>query len=195
MYAAGVPAEVRATGLSAQGTKRALATWEEEAFSWSPDVVVLNYGRSESVSGFLPQRLDRRVPSGAFARRSRRVADHLVRLVERIQMVGSPLVLVMELAPPSASTSQQSPGMAARVTAMNAALADVVRRADLPHVRLFPTNALLADGDDSGPDAPEAHRAIGERLAEIIVEWAHEAGLVGTTDISVVGREIRAVPE
>ena len=49
--------------------------------------------------------------------------------------------------------------------------------------------------DDSGPDAPEAHRAIGERLAEIIVEWAHEAGLVGTTDISVVGREIRAVPE
>jgi hypothetical protein len=187
MYAAGVPAEVRATAMSAQGTKHALATWEDEIFSWSPDVVVLNYGRSESL------------PSRAFARRSRRVADHLVRLVERIQMVGSPLVLVMELAPPSASAGQQSPGLAARVTAMNAALADVVRRVDLPHVRLFPTNALLppltAAGDDGGPDAPEAHRAIGERLAEVIIEWAGEAGLVGTTDISVVGREIRAVPE
>lgn len=239
LYAAGVPAEVRTTAMSSQRTKTGLTTWEAETFSWSPDVVVLNYGHFETVHLFLPQRLERhvhhmgdrpgpirtpyrtltrkvwrllarlqqqldlRVPHTIFKHRPRRVANDLVRLVERIQTIGSPLVLVVELTRPGKPFQKWFPGMSDRIDVMNEALADVVRRTDLPHVRYFPTNTVLApltaDGQEVNPDGghytPEAHRMIGQRMAEIIGEWAGQEGLIGTTDLSALDREIRALPE
>jgi len=239
LYAAGVPAEVRCTAMSSQRTKTGLATWEAETFSWSPDVVVLNYGHFETIHLFLPQRLERhvhhmgdrpgrfrtpyrtiirkgwrllariqqqldqRVPHTIFKHRPRRVANDLVRLVERTQMIGSPLVFVMELTTPGKSFRKWFPGMADRLEVMNGALADVVRRVDLPNVRYFPTNTvlapLMAGGEEVNPDGghytPEAHRMIGQELAARITEWAGQEGLIGATDISAMDREIRALPE
>ncbi len=239
LFAAGVPAEVRATAMASQRTKTGLATWESEMFSWSPDVVVLNYGHFETIHLFLPQRLerhahsmasrpgrlrtpyrkalrkfwrllalvqqqvDRRVKSTAFRHRPRRVADDLVCLVERTQLIGSPLVFVMELTPPGATFRKWFPGMAERMTEMNVALAEVVSRTNLPNVRHFPTNTVLAPlmsgGQEVNPDGghytPEAHRRIGEALAEQIIEWASQVGLINVTDRPTLDRGIRALPE
>ena len=216
LLARGQAADVRTTAVASQRTKTALKNWEGEIFSWSPDVVVLNYGHFETVHLFLPQRLerhanslaarpgrirspyrlvlrkfwkalasvqqrlDRALPSTMFASRPRRVADDLVLLVERIQMIGSPLVVIMDLTPPGQRFRKWFPGMAERTEVMNAALADVVRRADLPNVLHFRTNDFLVDFVQSGqevcPDGghytPEAHQAIGRALTDLILDWA-----------------------
>lgn len=239
LHAAGVPAEVRCTAMSSQRTKTGLATWEAEIFSWSPDVVVLNYGHFETIHLFLPQRLERhvhhmgdrpgrirtpyrtvirkvwrllarlqqqldqRVPHTLFKRRPGRVTADLVRLVERTQMIGSPLVFVLELTPPGAPFRKWFPGIADRIDVMNVALAEVVRRSDLPNVRLFPTGAVLApltaSGVEVNPDGghytPEAHRMIGQELAQSIIEWAGQEGLIDSMDVSAQNRDIRALPE
>jgi lysophospholipase L1-like esterase len=221
LYAAGVPAEVRCTAMASQRTKEAFKTWEQETFSWSPDVVVLTYGYMEIIHLFLPQplerhanslaarpglvrtpyrtalhkfwkllarlqqRLDRRLPR-LFMRRRLRAASDMFQLVERIQMIGSPLVLIMELTPPGPPFRKWFPGLAERMDLTNEALRDVVRRTDLPNVRFFPTNTVLAPlmavGEvvpDGGHYTPEAHRVIAAALAEEILEWARQEGLVG----------------
>lgn len=238
LYAAGIPAEVRTTAMASQRTKTALKNWEGEVFSWSPDVVILNYGHFETIHLFLPQplerhahslrdrpgrirtpyrtalrkvwkvlallqqRLDRTLPATMFRNRPRRVADDLVRLIERIQMIGSPLVLVMELTPPGPRFRSWFPGMAVRMELMNEALRDVVRRADRPNVRYFTTNTVLAPlmaaGEvtpDGGHYTPEAHRAIAERLAEEIRSFAEQEGLIGTESPTVPNHEIHALPD
>jgi lysophospholipase L1-like esterase len=151
----------------------------------------------------LQQQLDLRVDSTFFKGRPRRVTADLVRLVERVQYIGSPLVFIVELTPPGASFRKWFPGMAERTAEINKALAEVVRRTDLPNVRYFPTNTLLAplmaDGQEVNPDGghftPEAHRMIGERLAEEIIEWAAQEGLIDNADVSAHDRGIRAVPD
>jgi lysophospholipase L1-like esterase len=71
--------------------------------------------------------------------------------------------------------------MAARIEVMNAAIKAVVDAVDDPNVRYFTTSDLVehyADGDIDAatPDGfhftAEMHRAIGEKLAEVIEEWA-----------------------
>lgn len=238
LYAAGTPAEVRSTAMASQRTKTALKTWESEVFSWSPDVVILNYGHFETVHQFLPQplerhahsmaarpgpirtpyrfalrkvwkflariqqQLDRRLPQTMFKHRPRRVANDLVRLIERIQMIGSPLVLVMELTRPGPPFQNWFPGMGARIEVMNEALKDVVRRADQPNVRHFPTNAvlapLMAEGEvtpDGGHYTPDAHRAIAAALTEEILVWARQERLIGTEQSSARSRGADALPE
>lgn len=216
LLASGQAADVKTTAVASQRTKTALKNWEGEIFSWSPDVVVLNYGHFETVHLFLPQRLerhanslaarpgrirspyrvvihkfwkslarlqrrlDRALPSTMFRSRPRRVAADLVRLTERIQMIGSPLVIVMDLTPPGPPFQNWFPGMTERTAVMNEALADVVRRVDLPNVLHFATNDFLVDFVEAGfevcPDGghytPDAHRAIGNALADVILDWA-----------------------
>lgn len=130
----------------------------------------------------MQQRLDRAVPSTIFRHRPRRVLTDMELLVERIQMVGSPLVLIMELTPPGDRFLKWFPGIGERMEVMNQTLAEVVRRVDKPNVRLFPTSAALADlvaaGEDVVPDGghytPVAHRAIATALAQEILEWADQ---------------------
>jgi len=237
LYAAGVPAEVRCTAMASQNTQIAFRSWEREAFSWSPDVVVLTYGYMEIIHLFLPrwlerhanslaarpgpirtpyrtalrkfwkllarvqQRLDHRVPL-LFMRRRLRAASDMVQLVERIQMIGSPLVLIMELTPPGPPFQKWFPGLAERMELTNEALRDAVRRIDLPHVRFFPTNTvlapLMAEGEvvpDGGHYTPEAHRVIAAALAEEIIEWAEQEQLIATDQPHVRLREASALPE
>jgi len=237
LYAAGVPAEVRCTAMASQRTKTAFKTWEQETFTWSPDVVVLTYGYMEIIHLFLPQplerhanslaarpgpirtpyrtalhkvwkllarvqqRLDRRVPR-LFMRRRLRAASDMFELVERIQMIGSPLVLIMELTPPGPPFRKWFPGLAERMELTNETLRDVVRRTNKPNVRFFPTNTVLAPlmaaGEvvpDGGHYTPEAHRVIGAALAEEIRAWAEQERLIGTEQPSTRAREASALPD
>jgi len=116
-------------------------------------------------------------------RRSRphRVAADLERLIGHIQDLHSPLVFLFELQPPATRYRSWFPGMAERIAVMNAAIAGMVAKLDLPNVRLFRTTPLIAehadgDLDVATPDgfhySPHLHRMIGEALAREILIWA-----------------------
>ena len=146
--------------------------------------------------------LDRVLPSTMFRHRPRRVADDLVRLIERIQMIGSPLVLVMELTPPGPPFRNWFPGMAERMEVMNAALKEAVTRAQRPNVRYFPVNEVLAPlmaveevVPDGGHYTPEAHRVIGAALAEEILAWAREEGLIDAHRAAAEQRQLSGHPD
>jgi lysophospholipase L1-like esterase len=129
----------------------------------------------------LQSKADRTIDPTIRRAKSRRVAADYARLLEHIQFVQHPLVLVFELQPPAKRFSRWFPGMAARIEVMNAAIKAVVDAVDDPNVRYFTTSDLVehyADGDIDAatPDGfhftAEMHRAIGEKLAEVIEEWA-----------------------
>jgi hypothetical protein len=113
--------------------------------------------------------------------RPRRVAADLEAYIGQVQTVGSPLVLLLELLPPTQKYRHWFPGMAARIEIMNEAIAATVQKVDLPHVRLFRVSPLVdqfcgGDLDVATPDgshfSPEMHRHIGTALAREIEAWA-----------------------
>jgi hypothetical protein len=63
LYAAGFPAEVRCTAIPAEPTRFAIREWQREVLTWSPDVIILNYGHLECVHLFLPRWLERHANS------------------------------------------------------------------------------------------------------------------------------------
>ena len=119
------------------------------------------------------------MPDIVFRFKARRATLDLVRVIERIQLVGSPLVLVMELSAPGEKYRSWFPGIEQRMAFMNAQLGAVVATSDRPQVRIFPTNKVVAElaatGDPINPDGAHftarAHQAIGESLAEEIARW------------------------
>jgi hypothetical protein len=126
---------------------------------------------------------DNVVDPNMFRSRPRRVAAELARLLEHIQFVQNPLVLVFELQPPAKRFRRWFPGMPARIEVMNTAIKAVVDAAENPNVRYFTTSELVdkyADGDIDAatPDGfhftPDMHRAIGDKLAGVIEDWADE---------------------
>jgi hypothetical protein len=128
------------------------------------------------------QKLDAKVPAGAFNRRARRFTDDLERLVKNVVYISNPLVLLPEIAPPGERWSTWFPGIEKRIEMINAAMNDVVARFDLENVRVFDTRAALAPltatGHDIVPDGghytPAAHDAIGRALAGEIGPWCDE---------------------
>jgi hypothetical protein len=133
----------------------------------------------------LQQRIYRKLPvTGVFRRRSRRAARDLEQLIRRVQDVGSPLVLVMELTPPGSNYADWFPGMGERLEIVNQDFRDVVRRVGRPNVRVFPVRAVLAElsasADEISPDgahfSPAAHRTVAAALAREIGEWADTEG-------------------
>lgn len=125
-------------------------------------------------------RADTRFDSTLFRRRLRRVALDVEKVIENVQTVGSPLVLVLEVVPPGARWRSWMPGLDERTALMNTALAEAVDRIDRPNVRFVRTTEALAAqlplGEEPTPDgghySPQAHRVIGELLAGQILEWA-----------------------
>jgi hypothetical protein len=131
----------------------------------------------------LQSKADRTVNPTMFGSRPRRVAADLARLIEHIRFVQNPLLLVFELQPPAKRFRRWFPGMPARIEVMNAAIKAVVDDVDDADVRYFTTSELVdkyADGDIdvATPDGfhftSDMHRAIGEKLAGVIEEWADE---------------------
>jgi lysophospholipase L1-like esterase len=132
------------------------------------------------------QRLDGVLPATMFRHRPRRFAADMELLIQRIQMVQSPLVLVLEVSPPGETWRSWFPGIAERISETNEVLAEVVRRIDRPDVRYFPTSTALAGlvdaGEDIVPDGghytPAAHRALGAALAAEILAWSEQQPLL-----------------
>jgi hypothetical protein len=129
----------------------------------------------------LQSKADRVVNPNVRRGRPRRVAADLRRLLERFRFAQNPLVLVFELQPPAYRFRRWFPGMSARIEVMNQHIKAVVDDLADPNVRYFTTSDLVekyADGDIdvATPDGfhytPELHRAIGEKLADVIEEWA-----------------------
>jgi lysophospholipase L1-like esterase len=128
----------------------------------------------------LQARADKRFNSTLFERRLRRVGADVQQLIEHVQTVASPLVLVLEVVPPGQRWWSWMPGLTERTAVMNDALAEAVARVDKPNVRFIRTSGVLADrlGPDEEPTpdgghySARAHRVIGETLAAEIVEWA-----------------------
>lgn len=134
----------------------------------------------------LQQRVMRHLPASTFLfrQRARRAALDLERLTRRIQDVGSPLVLFMELTPPGETYADWFPGLGERLEEMNDAMRGVVRRIDRPNVRFFATSDALAELVSSGEPVnsdgahftPAAHRAVAAALAGEIAKWVDEEG-------------------
>lgn len=221
LLAARQPAEVRCVAVPAELTKAAYRTWPSEVLAWSPDVVILEYGRMECIHLFLPRALERFAHSLAKRPHPGRQAlrQHLVRpmwkalahaqkaadqslplesrlsmwrvrrgirdiegIIGRIRSVASPLVLILEAAPFGSIYDGWYPKANPRVEIMNGLMQDLVRKLDEPDVRFVPLNHLWADlvaeGKDVCPDgghfSPELHRAVGEELGRIVLEWTEK---------------------
>lgn len=125
------------------------------------------------------QRIDGHVPAALFRLRARRFAADLVHLIGRIQMVGSPLVLVPQIPATGERWVKWFPNIGHRIEAMNEALTSAVDQVDRDNVRYFPTGSVLAEltatGHDIVPDGghftPAAHELIGRALAQEILPW------------------------
>lgn len=129
-------------------------------------------------------------------RRHEKVVADLETYVRHVRTVGRPLVHLVELLPPHERYVSWFPGMPRRIATMNAALEDLVRRFDDPEVR-FVRVADLVDSVAGGdlavaiPDgfhySPAMHRAVGERIAASIEEWADgQPHLTGRTTAAPV---------
>jgi lysophospholipase L1-like esterase len=126
----------------------------------------------------LQSRLDRALPP-TLRHRERAVVRDLARVVERARSVGRPLVLVLDVLPPNAHGANWFPGMAARVAAMNGALARFVESTGDPDVRLVRLGPIAGStAGDPVPDgfhfSPALHAALGATLAATIGEWAED---------------------
>lgn len=129
----------------------------------------------------LQAKLDSTIDPTVRRSRPRNVAADLERYITHVQKVGSPLVILFELLPPSARYRSWFPGMTARMAEMNTAISRMVTKVDLPNVTYFRVSELVAEhaGGDlevATPDgfhySPEMHREIGTALASQIDEWA-----------------------
>lgn len=128
----------------------------------------------------IQSRVDGRLSPVLFARRLRRIATDVETLVQHLQTVGSPLVLVMEVVPPGRRWQSWFPGLVERTAFVNAELEAAVRRVDRPNVRFVRTvpalTAQLEPGEEPTPDgghySARAHRVLGELLGREILEWA-----------------------
>lgn len=125
-------------------------------------------------------RVDARFNSTLFGRKLRRVALDVEKVIQNVQTVGSPLVLVLEVVPPGKRWRSWMPGLDERTALMNRELAAAVERVGKPNVRFVRTTVALAaqldPGEEATPDgghySPRAHRVIGELLAREILDWA-----------------------
>lgn len=128
----------------------------------------------------LQSRLDGRINPQLFSWRPRRVAADLQRLIENIQTVGSPLVLVMGILPPARKWWSWMPGLRERTAVMNAALQAMTDGFAQPHIRFFRvsdvTDGRLGEDEEPNPDgghySARVHRMIGEALAAEVMKWA-----------------------
>jgi lysophospholipase L1-like esterase len=111
----------------------------------------------------------------------RRFRNTLDRLLWQSRADGRPLVLVLDIEAPGEILHHFLPGIDKRHALYQQLLEDVVTRVGDPEVRLIRISEVAA-GVESGaaPDGmhytPAGHRAIGERLADEVLDWLRERG-------------------
>jgi hypothetical protein len=128
----------------------------------------------------LQAKADSRYPMIRKAPTRRMVAD-LERYLTQVQLVGSPMVLLMELHQATKRRLKWFPGLNVRLDRVNEVTAEMVARLDKPNIRFFPVRELIDkhfDGDydvaisDGFHFSPDLHRVVGSALAQEISEWA-----------------------
>lgn len=126
----------------------------------------------------LQRRLDKLLNPGPYRVKPKRILRELERFVEQVQIVGSPLVLVMDTWPLSSRWVEWFPGMQTRTIELRGQIHEWIANHADPQVRLFPVSELLQrhDLDVALPDgvhyAAFVHREIAESLSIVIREWA-----------------------
>lgn len=130
------------------------------------------------------QRYDRALPAPLARRLARHRAQTVVAMIERyvakVDRYSSPLYVVMGLAEPGPLYRSWFPGVADRMTVIDAALRDLVRRRSSPRMVYLEVWDEVAAWDERGVDprpdgahyTPEFHEVVGDRLAEVIRTWA-----------------------
>ncbi|NRQ49340.1 hypothetical protein [Aeromicrobium stalagmiti] len=137
------------------------------------------------------QKIDRALPTSVARRRVRRVAADYERLLKRLQMLASPLILVLDIPGPNATWQQWFPGMAPRIGLVNEQLEQLVERIDKPNVRLFRLTDVTAEFEARGEEVcsdgahftPAVHAAIGEKLGQEILGWARTQTHLGPAQV------------
>lgn len=118
-------------------------------------------------------------------RRIRRMVADLDRLIDQIDRVQHPLVLLPLLVPATGMWAEWFPGVNHRIDATNAAFTALVEGLGKANVRTFDAHAAalaagIEPGDDLTPDgghySAAAHRAVGEALAVEVAAWAAGVG-------------------
>jgi lysophospholipase L1-like esterase len=112
-------------------------------------------------------------------RRHRRVAAEVREVIRHSRTACAPLVLVPTIHQPGAPWRRWFPGAGARMRTMNETLTALVRDIGDPDVRIFPlaelVDGLAVDGGEPSPDGghftPAVHQAVGQAMAEAILEW------------------------
>ena len=128
------------------------------------------------------QKIDRSLPLPSTLWRVNRGIKDIEGIIARIRSVASPLVLLPEIPPFGKVYDDWFPRANDRVEIMNGLLRDLVRKLDDPDIRFVPLahlwDPLIAEGQDACPDGghftPELHRAVGEALGQVVVEWAEK---------------------
>lgn len=114
-------------------------------------------------------------------RRMRRALADVAGYIKMTQQVASPLMLVMEIHPPSGIKRDWYGGWTERTAKLNEGLREVVAKAGRPNVRFVEVSDLMAQFEPNEPEdlwadgihfSPAFHRAVGEKLAGIADEWA-----------------------
>ncbi|MEO6886002.1 MAG: hypothetical protein ABI232_06920 [Jatrophihabitantaceae bacterium] len=130
----------------------------------------------------LQAKLDLRLNSLMFASRPKRVAADLERLITHASGVSSPLIILLELLPPTGKGRSWFPGMTERIDMMNQTIAAMVARLDNPNVRIFPVSDAVTrhvpEGENPTPDGfhytATLHREVGKELAAEILSWVEK---------------------
>lgn len=120
-----------------------------------------------------------------------RFAASMRSLIHGLRYELRPLVLVIDLAPPTAILERALPGMHARHAVIQRALAEVVSGFADPDVRLVRLSDLVGElGEHAAlPDGihlhPQAHRRLGEVLAREVDAWLVAQGGLATDRLRV----------
>lgn len=125
------------------------------------------------------QAIDAALPARVFRRRPHQVVAVLERYLMWVQRLSDPLVVVVGLTPPGAPYASWFPGITRRLPAMEAALRDMVDRADSSRVVFLPVWEDAEAWQDSGsPPVPDGghyteafHRHVGGKLAALLRPW------------------------
>jgi hypothetical protein len=129
----------------------------------------------------LQKKIDR--PRVTLRRRMRRVITDTAAYIKMTQQVGHPLILLMEIHPPSGIKREWYGGWTERIRRLNEDLRGLVATLDRPDVRFVEITDLVEKFDPAQRDRlwtdgihfiPEFHRAVGEKFADVAEEWASE---------------------
>lgn len=128
---------------------------------------------------YLQRAIDR--PSIRLKRRMRRVIADTAAYIKMSSQVGTPLILLMEIHPPSPIKRDWFGGWTDRIRALNHDLRELAADPGRPNVRFVEVTDLMkqfepGDSEHLWADgihfAPDFHRAIGAKFAGIAEEWA-----------------------